>query len=63
VACIAEGFDFILIEREAQYVADIERRVAWAKGEGRITAQEMARDVCPDAAAGLDLPLFGGEAA
>lgn len=58
VACIGEGFDCILIEREAAYVADIERRVAWAKGEGRLTTQEMARDMCPLAAAGNDLPLF-----
>lgn len=57
------GFDCILIEREAEYVADIERRLAWARGDGRLTSQELARDVCPDAAAGLDMPLFGGEAA
>lgn len=43
VACIAEGFDAILIEREAEYVADIRRRIAWAQGEGRLTAQEMAK--------------------
>ena len=58
VACIAEGFDFILIEREAEYVADIKRRIAWARGEGRTTAEEMARDLCPASAAGNDLPLF-----
>ena len=43
VACVAEGFDAILIEREAEYVADIRRRIAWAQGEGRLTAQEMAK--------------------
>ena len=37
------GFDAILIEREAEYVADIRRRIAWAQGEGRLTAQEMAK--------------------
>ncbi|WP_332763975.1 DNA-methyltransferase [Phenylobacterium sp.] len=60
VACIAEGFDAILIEREAEYVADIRRRIAWAQGEGRLTAQEMAKapDLTHD-----DLPLFGGQAA
>jgi site-specific DNA-methyltransferase (adenine-specific) len=26
-ACIAEGFDAVLCEREAEYLADIERRV------------------------------------
>ncbi|MBP7704168.1 MAG: hypothetical protein KA105_02645 [Caulobacter sp.] len=63
VACIAEGFDCVLIEREAEYVADIERRIAWARGEGRMTALEMARldDPANQAkAAGADLPLFGG---
>ena len=63
VACITEGFDCILVEREPAYVADIERRIAWAKGEGRLTSQEMARDMCPAAAAGNDLPLFSGDAA
>jgi DNA modification methylase len=43
LAAIREGFDCILIEREAQYVADIERRLAWARGEGRLTAQETSR--------------------
>jgi len=58
VACIAEGFDAILIEREAEYVADIRRRIAWAQGEGRLTAQETARKQ-----EGVEaLPLFGGAA-
>lgn len=62
VACIAEGFDAILIEREADYVADIRRRIAWAQGEGRLTAQEMQRNPQVDDA-GAGLPLFGGAAA
>lgn len=65
VACIAEGFDFILIEREAEYVADIERRIAWARGEGRATVLEIARLDTPEKhakAAGEDLPLFGSVA-
>lgn len=33
MACMAEGFDAILIEREAQFVADIKRRIAHVKGE------------------------------
>jgi len=58
VACIAEGFDAILIEREAEYVEDIHRRIAWVKGEGRLTAQETARKQ-----EGVEaLPLFGGAA-
>lgn len=60
IAAMREGFDCILIEREAQYVADIERRLAWARGEGRLTAQEMARGEQKPVD---DLPLFGGEAA
>lgn len=32
MACLAEGFDAILIEQEAEYVADIERRIAHVSG-------------------------------
>jgi site-specific DNA-methyltransferase (adenine-specific) len=32
MACLREGFDCILIEREAEYVADIERRIAHVSG-------------------------------
>ena len=32
VAALAEGFDAILIEREAEYVADIRRRIVHAAG-------------------------------
>ena len=32
MACLREGFDCILIEREAEYVADIHRRLAHVKG-------------------------------
>lgn len=63
LAAMREGRDCILIEREAEYIADIERRLAWAKGEGRLTVLEQAREIRPDEAAGLDMPLFGGEAA
>ena len=58
VACIAEGFDAILIEREAEYVADINRRIAWANGEGKLTAQELGKKQETVEA----LPLFGGAA-
>lgn len=33
MACLAEGFDAILVEREAEYVADIKRRIAHVSGE------------------------------
>jgi site-specific DNA-methyltransferase (adenine-specific) len=33
MACLAEGFDCILVERQAEYVADIKRRVAHVSGE------------------------------
>lgn len=33
MACMREGFDCILIEREANYIADIKRRLAHVKGE------------------------------
>ena len=49
------GFDAILIEREAEYVVDIQRRLAWARGEGKLTAQEMARGRMSDDHG----PLFG----
>jgi site-specific DNA-methyltransferase (adenine-specific) len=32
MACMAEGFDCILIEREAEYVADIRARIAHVHG-------------------------------
>jgi site-specific DNA-methyltransferase (adenine-specific) len=64
LAAMREGFDCILIEREAQYVADIHRRLAWARGEGRLTALEIARLDDPEVhakAVGDDLPLFSSE--
>lgn len=61
LAAMGEGFDAILIEREAEYFADIERRLAWARGEGRLTAQEMAR---PSATPKADAtPSLFGDAA
>jgi DNA modification methylase len=32
MACMREGFDAILIEREFDYVADIQRRLAHVQG-------------------------------
>ena len=33
MACLAEGFDCILVEREAEYIADIKRRIAHVRGD------------------------------
>ena len=33
MACLAEGFDSVLIEQEAEHVADIRRRSAHVKGD------------------------------
>lgn len=44
LAAMGAGFDCVLMEREAEYVADIERRLAWARGEGKLTAQEIGRN-------------------
>ena len=44
VACIAEGFDCILIEREAPYVADIRERLAHYSGEGRHSTVSKTRN-------------------
>jgi len=43
VAAICEGFDSILIERDPVFALDIERRLAWARGEGGHTASEIGR--------------------
>jgi hypothetical protein len=33
MACMAEGFDCTLVEREAEYAADIRRRIAHVSGD------------------------------
>jgi site-specific DNA-methyltransferase (adenine-specific) len=43
-AAIAEGFDCILIEREAAYLKDIELRIAHAEGRGRHSAAVKNRN-------------------
>lgn len=63
LAALLEGFDCILIERQEGYVADIRRRLAWARGEGRLTVLEKARDDDLEKADGRDLPLFKAGAA
>lgn len=60
VACVGAGFAAILIEREETYFADIGRRIAWAQGNGGLTAQEIVRgkQVSADG-----LPLFSEQGA
>jgi len=61
IAAHVEGFDAILMELRPEAVADIERRLAYIKGEGRTTAIEAARLSSPKAARkarGGDTPLF-----
>jgi DNA modification methylase len=59
-ACIREGFDCILIEREAEYIPDIHARLEFASGEGRHSLEIRGRHVPEEKRAGADLPLFGG---
>lgn len=40
IAAMAEGFDCTMIELEAEHVADIERKLAFLRGEGALTFQE-----------------------
>jgi len=64
LGAMREGMRCVLIEREDAYVGDIVRKLAWAKGEGRLTALEVARLDTPEkhaAASGAGLPLFGDE--
>jgi len=57
IAAWAEGCDAILIEREAEYVADIKRRLEWAQGRGPDRLSILAKRK-PAAKAG---PLFADE--
>lgn len=56
VAAIAEGFDAILIEREAAYVADIRLRLDHAQGDGAHSGSLKTRNKIEPKVA---LPLFG----
>lgn len=57
LAALNEGFSAILIEREERFVADINRRLAWARGEAAHTGQIIASRKDQKPADGL--PLFG----
>ncbi len=62
LAAMREGCDAILIEREDDHADDIRRRIAWARGDGGLTSQEVLRHKLakdPAAAGGAGLPLFG----
>lgn len=57
VAALREGFKAILIEMEADSIADIHTRIEWAKGNGKHTSVVKARGRKPNDDHG---PLFGG---
>lgn len=52
MACMAEGFDAILIEREAQFVADIKRRIAHVSGQDAPLFAGQSESVTPPTPAG-----------
>jgi len=60
IACLAEGFDCTMLELEAEHVADIERKLAILRGEGRLLIEEHKRgrldEISPCG------PLFGAAA-
>ena len=60
VAALAEGMRAVLIEREPEYAADIEARIAHYQGRGAHRLSAKNRKVAPSVATGADLPLFGG---
>jgi DNA modification methylase len=62
-ACLREKFECILIEREADYIADIHARLEAVTAEGRHSIEIRNRNVPEDKRGGLDLPLFASGAA
>lgn len=61
IAAMAEGFGCTMIEMEAEHVTDIERKLAFLRGEGRsriVEHNERKADQTTD-----DGPLFEGAAA
>ena len=62
VSAIAEGFNSILIEREAEYVADIRERIAFYEGEGRHSLSSKNRNSQPsEASEGPLIALMNGK--
>ena len=43
IACLAEGFGCTMLELEAEHVADIERKLAILRGDGRLLVEEHKR--------------------
>ena len=58
IAAIAEGFDATLIELEAEHVADIERKLAFLRGEGKSRVEEHRKRKAENAHPADPLPLF-----
>lgn len=59
IACMAEQFDCTLIELEAEHHADIERKLAYLRGEGRLTFIEHDRRAAHGESTADHGPLFG----
>lgn len=59
IASLREGARAILIEREAEYVADIRARVEELSPDGRSRDSLKARKLDPKKAGGAGTPLFG----
>ena len=57
-ACMREGFNAVLIEREAEYVADIKERIAYCEGKAKHSVSSRGRHADKGKAAGIDTPLF-----
>jgi DNA modification methylase len=62
IAAYGAGFDSILVEREAEYIEDIKRRVDFATGKATHSSALLHARVEEGQAAGTDLPLFAGAA-
>lgn len=60
IACLRERFKVVLIEREAEYVADINERIKYYTGQGKHKLQSKNRNASSEVAAGQDTPLFKG---
>lgn len=58
IACLAEKLNAVLIEREAEYVADIRARIDHYTGDGAHSASVKHRN--SEKKGADDLPLFGG---
>ena len=59
VAALAEGMEAVLIEREAEYAADIRARLAHYQGEGRHSLAAKQRKTEGNKAGADGTPLFG----